>query len=244
LASAKTPQEEWIFHQTSPQFGRQAVYVCHDAIKIVNIRYSFEIVANAPTWKLHAFRRDAKIICTVDKIDLESALPLGRIPKPGTCVLAGEQDWKGLPCKRYNESNSASTLTTNSVRTDRRANWVLCNYYNIPKFSEFPACNFWNREEHTTYHHKDWSDFSQFKDISDSSSYKFITTTWEKVPYNTSDFSIPLNYRVIPDMNEIVLGEQKKQIENMIDDLGFTSDTGNKKATQSGKQPTKSLRPN
>ena len=225
FAATKPSQEEWIFHQISPQFGKQDIYVCHDAIKIVNGRYNFEIVANAPTWKLHAFRRDTKIICVVDKIDLQNVMPLSRVPTPGGFFLEGPQTWQGLACKRFKESNGASTLTTNMVKTDRRADWVLCNYYNVPKFSDFPVCNFWNRSEQVNYTRKDWGDLSQFKDITDSSTFKFATRSWQKVAYNPNDFVYPSNYRVTVDVKDIVLGSQKKQLEGLIDDLGFTSDS-------------------
>jgi hypothetical protein len=238
FAAAKSSREEWIFHQTSPQFGNQDIYVCHDAIKIVNSRYNFEIVANAPTWKLHAFRRANKTMCVVDKIDLEDAMPLSRVPKPGSFFLEGEQTWQGLACKKFKESNGASTLTTNMVKTDPRANSVLCNYYNVPKFSDFPVCNFWNRKEHTNYTRKDWADMSQFKDITDSSTFKFATRSWQKVAYSANDFVYPSDYRLTADVKEIVLGEHKKQLESLIDDLGFTSDSMKEmtKANESAKR--------
>jgi len=226
FSSPKSVQEEWIFHQISPQFGNQTVYVCHDAIKIVNARYHFEIVASSPTWKLHSFRRDNKTICNVDKIDLEDALPLSRVPKPGAFRFEREQTWQGLPCKRFREVNGASTLSTDKVRTDRKAVAVLCNYYNVPKFSDFPVCNFWNRSESVHYSNKDWEDMTQFRDITDASTFKFITKSWQKVPYNPNDFVYPTNYRVITDIKDMVLGDHKKQLESLIDDLGFASDTG------------------
>jgi hypothetical protein len=234
FAAAKASQEEWIFHQTSPQFGNQEIYVCHDAIKIVNGRYNFEIVAKVPDWKLHAFRRENKTFCIVDKIDLEDVMPLSRVPKPGAFFLEGLQTWQGLACKRFKESNGASTLTTNMVKTDRRANWVLCNYYNVPNFADFPVCNFWNRSTQVQYTRKDWADMSQFRDITDSSTYKFATRSWQKVAYNPNDFVYPSGYRRTSEMKEIVLGEQKKQLESLIDNLGFTSDSMKQANTKGG----------
>ena len=71
---------------------------------------------------------------------------------------------------------------------------------------------------------------SQFRDISDSSTFKFVTKSWQKVAYNPNDFVYPSNYRVIPDMKEMLVGQNKQELESLINEFGFASDTGNQKS--------------
>jgi hypothetical protein len=126
-AFAAASQEEWIFRQSSPQFGTHVIYVCHDAIKLVSLRYGFEALAHAPDWKIHAFQRKDKIVCVTDKIDLQQIVPFGSFPKKETCKTnaPAKQVWKGLPCAAFVDSGQATTLTTDAVRTDPPINLPL-----------------------------------------------------------------------------------------------------------------------
>jgi len=58
-----------------------------------------------------------------------------------------------------------------------------------------------------------------------SLTYKFRTRSLRNVELNADDFRLPDGLREVSDMSLIVLGSKKtKQIESMIDDIGFTTD--------------------
>jgi hypothetical protein len=228
---AAANQEEWIFRQNSPQFGGHVIYVCHDAIKLVSLRYGFEALERAPDWKVHAFQRKDKIVCVTDKIDLQEILPISRFNKPkGFKVLPGKRNLKGLSCTAYREPNDVTTLTTDIVKTDPKAIQFLCDYYIIPRFTQFPVYNYLGKRNPSAYQKRNWGDLNEFSDIVDTTSYKFITDSWQKVPYNAKDFACPTNYKIVKDQRQILVGsDQKKEIESLLDNIGFSYNEKNDK---------------
>src|SRR5262249_780719 len=60
-APTKNVPIEWCIVQRHSDQGRYAVYVTHDAAKVVSLQWGYRFIAKAPDWTVHSFRPEEKL---------------------------------------------------------------------------------------------------------------------------------------------------------------------------------------
>jgi hypothetical protein len=65
---------------------------------------------------------------------------------------------------------------------------------------------------------------------------RLSTSSCKKVPYRSSDFEVPTGFKTVMDSKEVLIsGAEKKEIEELLDSIGFASDPGHKQPQRKSK---------
>ncbi len=66
-------------------------------------------------------------------------------------------------------------------------------------------------------------------DVSHKGNLKFETKSAKRIAYNAADFELPKGYKSVQTLGEVLFSKsQKSDIEDFINDLGYTSTTKSK----------------
>jgi len=250
-------KDEWILTQEHPDSGRLFVYIAPKAVKIVSIKRGFEILASAPDWLVHSFRRQDKLMFTT-KLSTFTSLamvsPFGDTKlKPSHYAVTRTGSLKGLKYTQYEQGsqlNNHVVWGADDIPVDKHVCEFLCRYYYMPAMDTVPL---YEHAKHTLAHiametvptrksDHPWFDTESLNEHHDARAgitVKMTTSAWRKVPYNASDFELPTGFAIAKDAKQVMVsGSQKKQIEEMFDSIGFTSDLM-RKDTGEGKSKQK-----
>jgi hypothetical protein len=245
---AAEEKSEWVLVQSSHFYGPQTLYISNDAVRIANgSTYGFEVLAKAPTWKRYCFKKAGKSFAVSDRFDLETAL-LGKFgsfktsePKIQALVVSqGSTNLQGIRCTKYLEpEHQAYTLTTNELNVDCKIGEVISEYYRVPYFKSVPLAN-WSLKkpsqaaktsakppnlDKSKQKIPNWLDVDYKNYVTPTAiEYKFKTESCKKVKYNARDFAMPEGLREVKEISQVISSDQNKEIESLIDDIGFASE--------------------
>jgi hypothetical protein len=247
-------KDEWILGQNHGDSGPLIVYIAPTAVKIVCLKRGFEILAAAPDWRVHSFRRQDKLMFTSNLSEFTSSAmvnPFGETAlKDSHYKVVGTGSLKGLRYTKYAEGTKNNHIfwAADDISVDKHVCEFLCRYYYLEKIDKVPL---YDHSAHSvaetftpsrTKSDHPWFDSRNFSDYHSPQvgiKVRMSTTSWKKVPYNASDFALPTGFKTAQDSKQVLVsGSEKKQLEEMFDSIGFTSDLG-RKTPGDGKSGTK-----
>src|ERR1700728_1501008 len=136
--SAGQANSEWILQQHKDMQGDLTAYVSHDAVKIVNPKWGYQVVARAPDWTVHCFRPAEKIewtgeLNTFTGDMMENPVPSGIVDE-NRLVPIGSGVEGGLRYTKYAHSPRTSLVVygADDMAVSAKAAECLCRFYDIP----------------------------------------------------------------------------------------------------------------
>jgi hypothetical protein len=234
IPGALASETEWVFSQQQAELGRYKVFIVKDAVKVVNETLGYEVVAKAPAWTVVIYR-------PAEKTGYESELFLFRRfqifgfineprkagPRPLTKLETQEQN--GLRICKYKtpngleetwstDSTDAAPQISDIVETCYRLKFTpgiplrVISYQRQAEIMQIPTSS-WMSGGVNMWHH---ARLEQLK-----------TFSWKKVPYHSSDFTYPTDYKHVKDPRDLVFSKKKKStMDDLARDLGIGEKLG------------------
>lgn len=233
-ASAE-PADIWVLNQHGEEQGNTTIYISQDAVKVDNKEHGCQLLTRAPDWKVHCFRPREKVEWVGELSQFNGIMmvnPFALPQKQGTknLVAIGKGSINGLKYTKYRTQRSDKDLllTADDIQVDARGAEFLARLFYVPFRPNVPLYRLTDRGKGET-HVEDkpkWIDLNSMKDLRGGMVTKLATTGWHKEPYNASTFAIPQGYKRINDIIQISYSKHdKSQVNDMINDIGFTSVT-------------------
>jgi len=240
-AEHKIPTE-WVLVQNEDSCGMDTIYVTHDAVKIINNRLGCHLLAKAPDWKVHCFQPKEKIEWIGKMEDFSGGAMLNPYftpTRPEVIPLRplGTLTAKGLSYKKYGTGNGLLFVACDISIAPKGAE-LLVRLYNTPSVAALPLYSSTylkgTRMAKMTAAQVN-SGFTD--DLRSGLRVNLATESCKKIPYRASDFEFPTNYKRLPALASVTLtGDRKSQFNEMLDNVGFMSPTGNEKQKDTSQQ--------
>ncbi len=241
-AETKTPAE-WILVQNVDGSGLNTLYVCHDAVKIINKHLGCQMLVKAPDWKVHCFQQKEKMewIGSLDHFSGEAMFNPYSTPRRPAAVplrVVGTGALKGLRYIKYPVRNNALLLVAKDIDVPQQAAEFISRFYGSPYVQALPiySCTLLKGGKLNASVINPWMDLNMTDDLRSGLRVNLETQSAKKVAYNAADFETPRNYKHTADLISVTLSVDKKsQFNDMLDNVGFTTSVGKNKQNETGK---------
>jgi hypothetical protein len=244
---ARSALTEWVLVQSTPDMGDHTLYVAPDAVRIVSQKNGYQILAKAPSWKVQCFRAAEKVIWTGD-MELFNGLVMTdpyQLPLKKIVALRAIETGvrNGLKFTKYAEGRKGSIICgADDIQVAAKGSEFICRYYYVPSLPKVPLYRRIYNENGKDAIKKTWLDRQISQDLRSGLRDTLITKSWKRVPFNSSDFDSPANYKKVNDIKQVAYSAaQKNEMKVFLDEIGFTSDYSSRKAQS--KVPAKSNHP-
>ncbi|MDR3613918.1 MAG: hypothetical protein P4L53_10130 [Candidatus Obscuribacterales bacterium] len=247
LAADKECGNVWVLGQQHDQSGDFIVYIAPEAVKVVSLTNGGKMIAKGPDWRVVCFRPDDKIQWSTTLNTFQGLKSVaGGISSSGdgysmapkmTKVSSGVDH--GVAYSKFTDLQQHFYWLADGIKTSPRAVEALCRYFSLPGTCEIilragqdvgrqdpkrssvataaKKTNAWEMSNLIRY------------DVSHKGNLKFETKSAKKIAYKAADFEIPKGYKSVQTLTEVLFSKsQKSDIEDFINDLGFTSTTKSK----------------
>lgn len=235
-AGAKEPVE-WLLVQKEDSCGIDTLYITHDAIKIVNSRLGCQIVAKSPDWKVHCFqpRDKSEWIGKMEYFSGRAMLnPYFSPPQVLQLVSqsAASGTYKGLSYTKYGGQGS-SVYFARDILVSKKIGEFLARFYDSPYAVAVPIYSTTLLSGNTKLATKAEVNGEMAKDLRTGLRVNLETVSCKKIPYNSADFDTPTNFKRSGDIVSVTLsGDKKSQFNEMLNNVGFMTDSGAEKKTK------------
>jgi hypothetical protein len=229
-APASPASQEWRVVQNN-----QTIYVSKTAVRVVNPD-GFELLCSAPDWKATAFNREQKLYWSDEMKNFDSVMmlrPLARatyMTSKYNIKSMGTSERNGFRCKLFNAFGQniygSADIETAPEACEFLARYLYCaDTKTVPLFilSASQKKNTDVKEVKKTA--TPWFQASNL-DFGGDFVPKVQTSSIEKITYNASDFALPKGYKQVQDIKQVIISDKrKKELQSLLEDVGFTSDT-------------------
>jgi hypothetical protein len=232
-AGAKPDGSEWILEQKHQDLGNLDLYVCHDAIKIVNQQWGYQLLAKAPGWSVHCFRPDDKTEW-VGELDQFNGPAMINPMAPTTKITDhfgafGKGKINGLRYTKYapTAGSIGAIYGADDVPIAAQAAELICRYYNIADTGKLPLyrSNYRGKGQQAPAIKKNlWLNMDYGRDLRGGLIVSFVTQSGKQVPFNSADFDYPKGYARRPLTQVAYSSQQKDTLNDVINNIGFASE--------------------
>jgi len=237
--SAKTeskPPAEWLLVQDEDSCGRNTLYVSHDAVKIINNRLGCHLVAKAPDWKVHCFQPRDKSEWIGKMEDFSGGAmfnPYFLPTRPEVVPLhpLGTLTARGLTYKKYSTKNGF-LFVADDIPVAPKAVELLLRLYNSPSVAALPlySSTYLSGGSKISRAADPSVNLGITDDLRSGLRVNLATASCKKIPYKAADFELPTNYKRCTTLVSVTLsGDSKSQFNEMLDNVGFMSQTAKEK---------------
>lgn len=229
---AATAKQEWLLTQMHDQSNPVTIHLTEDAIKVDETRLGFTILYKSPEWKVHCFRTDDKTEWTgtlnefcmgrvLNPLNPITKLVIGKAP-----ARVGELKHMGMPCTKY-RTLYKDIICANDIKISPMLMAFYARLYSLPKVDTAPLHIVDTRAgkaimAHSTPKVEGWMDQGPLADLRVGKRLYVYTKSIAAVPYRSSDFALPKNYKQTNTLAQISYSQEKKgEIDSLINDIGF-----------------------
>lgn len=239
LATAHNPcsatqKKEWLLTQMHDQSNPVTIHLTDDAIKVDETRLGFTILFKAPEWKVHCFRTDDKTEWTgtlhefcmgrvLNPLNPITKLVIGKAP-----AKVGELKHLGIACTKY-RTPYKDIICANELKISPMVMAFYARLYSLPKVETAPLQIVDTRPgkavpAHSNDRDEGWIDQGPLADLRVGKRLYVYTKSIAPVPYKSSDFQLPQNYKQTNTLAQISYSQDKKgELDSLINDIGFLS---------------------
>ena len=216
----------WQIEQKHIVNGLSVIQCAPNALCIINKQHGWRVLSAAPDWKVHIFRTDDKIICTLSKEKFFAKQ--GYSPNPNW-----RAPYSRAPTRMFGNLKA-------EVLCDRDADSWACHLRGIPIAATdiVNACNKSRAVELLVI--KKVSAPKKESAKNDSRAFTLVddrgggtildTLSIREVPFKTSDFTLPKNLRDVADLKQIITSvDTRKEAESIFQQMGVGENLGNEK---------------
>jgi hypothetical protein len=207
-AAVKSAKVEWILEQEDKEAGKTRVFITDDGVRIVDISRGFEVVATGPSWKVVIFKRKDQACHTTDlKLfgGFSTFGPIGSVwkTKPNLAkVSSGKTNECPFTLSHYKAKSGTDISMIEDIDVEPEVKVFIQDFYHVPvagipfrSIYKFPGGV---RKKGSNWLSDEASDFQGVK-------VWLTTSSWKKVPFNSSDFAYPDGYKEVKDPMSILL---------------------------------------
>jgi hypothetical protein len=249
---SQTPPTEWLIEQDHVDLGQTKIYACHDAVKVVNLHWGYQILTKAPDWAVHCYRPETKAEW-VGKLDQFSGSmlsnPVGVVSiNDALVVSSGKGTLNGLKYTRFkpNYQSLSQIYGADDIAVAPQIPKLLHHYYNMPETGKVPLYYSQDKgkglkvvpKKQSVWLNMDWG-----KDLRGGLVVELLTKSGKKIPYNSSDFDFPQGYTKQRLAEVGYSSKQKETIKDAIESFGFTSDSQTSSSNPANKTKAQPGRP-
>jgi hypothetical protein len=233
-AFAQSNNSEWMLEQKQVDLGRVDLYVCHDAVKIVNSQWGYQLLAKAPKWTVHCFRPESKTEWIGELTEFGGSMlsnPMAPAARNTERLGAfGAGTINGLNYTRYAPSRQslAAIYGANEIPVAPQGTEFICRYYNIPDTGKVPLYRYKDKGHGQTKIPTKkalWLNMDYGRDLRGGLLVELLTKSGKKVPFNVTDFEYPHGYKRQRISEVAYSSKQKDTLNDVIDNMGFASDS-------------------
>lgn len=233
-ADAKTGKKEWILHQVSDMGGATVIYVADDAVRVTTEKLGCNLLCRAPDWKVHCYQPQDKLEWIGD-LSLFSGIVMGNpyaLPKTPRAIpwrVVGSGDFQGLKYSKCRSRLYGNSLlcTADDIPLAPKAAEFLSRLYTMPVITNVPVVGSAKRAGAALRVDKgnlNKNDYDCASDLRNGEVQFLRTVSWKLLPYNSSDFAPPKNFKRVSDIIQVTFSADKKdQLGDMLDNVGFTT---------------------
>jgi len=230
---AQASEVEWQLSQRQVEMGPYTVYVTKHAVKIVNAKLGYEVVAKAPIWKVVVYRpKENKGIemsaAQFSRADVFGFFDLVRKNAKRELIKVKTETTNGITIDEFRTPvNNEHVWVTQSMGAPFVACDIIESCYRLRPIDGVPI-----REK--SYHPRgkkiaidSWMSgginiMGKEGDVEGLKTYG-----WKKIPYNAKDFDYPIGFKNVKDPHELVFSQSKKTtMEDVAKDLGIGEKLG------------------
>lgn len=226
------PKQEWLLRQMHDQSNPVTIHLTEDAIKVDETRLGFTILFKSPEWKVHCFRTDDKTEWTgtlnefcmgrvLNPLNPITTLVIGKAP-----ARVGELKHMGVPCTKY-RTPYKDIICANELKISPMVMAFYARLYSLPRVDTAPLHIVDTRPgkavmAHSTAKDEGWIDQGPMADLRVGKRLFVYTKSIEAVPYKSSDFELPKNYKQTNTLAQISYSQDKKgELDSLLNDIGF-----------------------
>jgi hypothetical protein len=245
--SAKSNKVEWLLVQDKLDIGEHLAYVAPDAVKIVSKKCGYQLLVRAPDWKVYCFRPNEKLLWIGNLRDFSGIVmmnPAATVKQKIANVLpAGEGTINGLKCTNFTDpgTKNIEVMAASEIQVCPQVAELACRYFGSPSQKQYPLYYRVHGKKSVALLNKRsmWFDPNGLRDTRTGALVRLNTRSGKQVPYNAADFDYPHGYKTVTDIKQVTYSrEQKKEMESLLDDIGFVGDRTRSKTT--GPSPSNS----
>jgi len=229
--TAKANQKEWILEQKQLDVGPVTVYLTTDAVKIMVPDSRTQIMAQGPDWKVHCINLTDKTEWVGNMSEFSGTCLFNPFALP---VLKETKDMRadgivkksGLSCIKYEHVFHPDNLTytTTEIDVNPKCAELLDRYYFLNHLPNVPVYAIQFRGKPVAMH-KEWCERHVLSDLREGLVISLSTKSCRQKPFNAADFSAPQHCRRLPRLVEVAYSNKgKKDMKELIDSIGFSSD--------------------
>lgn len=247
-AAARSNESEWLLEQDQTELGKIAVYVSHDAIKIVSRGWGYQMVCKAPTWTVHCFRPEQKVEAITELEDFSGSMvtsPVAKCSKSTDHLNAySTGEVNGLRYTKYAQSKYSRSVIygADDIPIAAKASEFLSRLYILADVGKVPLyrCKDKGLGVKPKVEPKNlWLAVDSGEDLRTGLVVQLTTKSGKKQPFNASDFEYPHGYKRQSLTQVAYSDRQKEMLNDALDNMGFVSDHPHEKL----KQPSPATEP-
>lgn len=222
--SAPLPRQAWLAQMQHRQLGSYRVYITRDAIKMDNVSAGYQILSKAPDWDIITFRNDDKMLNRVKRANYyrgNSYVPVDDKPNKSRIrqIAIGYID----------------KLKANIFSNGYEDFWLIETLGLAPEVCAIPQIEFSTKalsgllvRYTVALSGHDVPDKARPEFESHDGKHVFvITRSIKSVPYNASDFAVPVGYKNEPNREHVLTSKQSKAgADQILEELGLGQKLG------------------
>ncbi|MBS1989857.1 MAG: hypothetical protein JSS83_05020 [Cyanobacteria bacterium SZAS LIN-3] len=233
---AKSGSEEWLVEQVHEDRLKATIRVTRDAVALKANPFGCFFLAKAPDWKVHCYRPQEKLEWIGDMHEFSGIVmanpyatvkPTRRGPPP---ALIGQAIVSGLQCQTY-RTFGGELQCCNEIAVDPKVVLFFNRLYGTPLVPSVPLEVTVNKAGRQLPHSGkvNWIDTGIADDLRRGKIRTLKTVSCRKIPFDAKDFQAPSGFKRVVDLIEVSYSkDQRSEIDDMLNNVGFESDLGRK----------------